>query len=137
MNYDQRPQYPAQDNNGPAPRRESNLQIDSESIMAEIPRGKDGKEVLRFTFTKATTADGKQVAWHSLRVFYKDHDGTWKPGRQGVTIRGKEFGAIATAFAKGPVPYTPHTAQSPRAPAQLETRSRATAEDHELDDRSF
>jgi len=73
------------------------LQITREVTLAEIPR-KDGKECLRLQFVQARTADGKEIAWHSLKVFWKDDQGTYRPGKQGVTIRGREMGPIRDAL---------------------------------------
>ena len=78
----------------------ADLQIIEEVVMAEVPRGRDGREVLRVTFTKAKTGDGKDVAWHGLRVFYKDGTGAWRPGKAGVTIRGAELLAVTAALVK-------------------------------------
>lgn len=75
----------------------SDLKILSETTMVEIPRGKD---VLHVTFTKAKTPEGMDVAWHSIRVFWKADDGKWLPGKQGVTIRGGELRAVAQALAQ-------------------------------------
>lgn len=73
------------------------LEIVDEIVIAAIPRG---DEELRVTFTRGRTSAGKDVAWHSIRVFYRDGSGAWKPGKQGVTIRGRELAAVAAAFAK-------------------------------------
>jgi hypothetical protein len=73
----------------------SELSILSEDVLIAIPRGDDE---LRLTFTRARIPDGREVAWHSLRVFYQKPDGQWRPGKQGVTIRARELGAIAQAL---------------------------------------
>lgn len=71
------------------------LTIVSETALVSIPRGDDE---LRVTFTRARTADGKDVAWHSIRVFFRGRDGEWKPGKQGITIRGRELAPIRDAL---------------------------------------
>jgi hypothetical protein len=82
----------------PAPQRgRGDLRIEREEIMLAIPRG---DEELRVTFTEATAGDGKPVAWHSIRVFWKDASGEWRPGKQGITIRGKELRAVADALKR-------------------------------------
>jgi hypothetical protein len=81
-----------------APRREGDLTITDETVMVEVPRG--DREVLRLTFTRATTAAGKAVAWHALRVWYRAEDGQLRAGRAGVTIRGAELRSVAEALAK-------------------------------------
>ena len=75
------------------------LKIDREITLVEIPRGDRG-EVLRFTFTEATSSEGKKVAWHALRVWYRADNGEMRPGKSGVSIRGRELAAIAAGFAK-------------------------------------
>lgn len=76
------------------------LEIVDEKVMVEIPRGRDGREVLRVTFTRARAPDGKDVAWHSIRLFWRNDSGEWRPGKQGITIRGGELRAVASALAK-------------------------------------
>jgi hypothetical protein len=76
------------------------LEIVSENTMAEVSRGRDGREVLRVTFTKGKTPEGKDVAWHSIRVFWKDDTGQYRPGKSGVTVRGRELHAVAVALLR-------------------------------------
>jgi len=71
-----------------------------ERVMLEIPRGRDGREALCFRFVRAKTAEGKMVAWHDLREFYKGADGAWLPGKKGISIRGKELHAVAIALLR-------------------------------------
>ena len=82
---------------GQAPK--GDLTIDREIVMVEVPRG-DAGEVLRLTFTEATTTTGKKVAWHALRVWYRASDGQMRPSKSGVSIRAREIGPIAAGFAK-------------------------------------
>jgi hypothetical protein len=77
------------------------LEIVDEAVIVEVPRGRDGNEVLRVTFTQAR-ADGKDVSWHSLRVFWRDDKGEWRPGKQGLTIRSRELEAVREALSKEP-----------------------------------
>jgi hypothetical protein len=73
--------------------------VHEERLMLELPRGKKG-EALRLTFTKATSPDGKPVAWHSLRVYYTDAaSGEKRPTKTGVTIRGAELVPVLRALA--------------------------------------
>lgn len=105
------------------------LEIVSEHVMVAIPRG---DEELRVAFTKARTSAGKDVAWHSLRVFYKTDAGEWRPGKQGITIRGGELRAVADALAKatsgGP------TAQREAARPPNESPKRASASNQATDE---
>jgi hypothetical protein len=78
-------------------RRGGDLEIIEERVMLAIPRG---DEELRVTFTRARTGDGKEVAWHSIRVFWRTDNGEWRPGKQGITIRGKELRAVIDALMK-------------------------------------
>jgi hypothetical protein len=80
-----------------AANRRWDLEILREDIMAAIPRG---DEELRVTFTMARTGDGKDVAWHSLRIFYKNDNGDWRPGKAGVTIRGRELRPVVEALIR-------------------------------------
>lgn len=68
--------------------------------MAEVPRGREGREAVRVTFTKARSADGKEVAWHSIRLFWKDDTGTFRPSKTGITIRGSELRPVAIAMLR-------------------------------------
>jgi hypothetical protein len=77
--------------------RGGDLEIVEERVMAAIPRG--GEE-LRLTFTRAKKPDGGETAWHSLRVFWKSDAGEWRPGKQGVSIRGRELGRVAVGFLR-------------------------------------
>ena len=74
------------------------FQITSEKLLAELPRKQDGSEVLRLQFVQAKTPDGKAVAWHSLRIFWKGREGQWLPGKQGITLRGRELKPIVEAL---------------------------------------
>jgi hypothetical protein len=78
--------------------REGGLEILSEVVMVALPRG--DKEELRVTFTRAKTTEGRETAWHGIRVWYRADDGEMRPGKQGVTIRGKELAAVARELAK-------------------------------------
>jgi hypothetical protein len=91
------------------------LQIESEAILLELPRGDRG-EVLRVTHTTATTVQGKRVAWHGIREFYTDDDGNKKPGKKGITIRGRELSAVATALAQAAAVLQAQPQQHTRAP---------------------
>jgi hypothetical protein len=82
-----------------SPSRGGDLRIDRETILCELPRGDRG-ETLRLTFSEGTTGDGKKVAWHSLREFYTDDTGKRKPGKKGITIRGRELKPVVEALAK-------------------------------------
>jgi hypothetical protein len=57
-------------------RRGGELQIIDERVLVAIPRG---DEELRVTFTRALVGEGRAVEWHSLRVFWKDDQGHWRP----------------------------------------------------------
>ncbi len=72
------------------------LEITREDVLVAIPRG---DEELRVCFTMAKTREGKEVAWHSIRVFWKAGS-EWKPGKQGITIRGRELAGVAAALQK-------------------------------------
>jgi hypothetical protein len=82
---------------GSGRRRGGDLEIIEERVMVSIPRG---DEELRVTFTRARTGDGKEIAWHSIRVFWKTDAGEWRAGKSGVTIRGRELRAVADALAR-------------------------------------
>ena len=103
-------------------RRGGDLEIVRETVMAEVPRG---PELLRVMFTKARTPDGKDVAWHSIRLYYKNDAGEWRPGKVGITVRGGELHAVAAAFAKATNSGPREAVQSP-APA-TPTRSETAA----------
>lgn len=81
----------------PQSRGRGDLEIIHETLLVAIPRG---EEELRVTHVEGRTGAGKDVAWHSLRVFWRDDSGTWRPGKQGITIRGAELKAVAEALVK-------------------------------------
>ena len=64
--------------------------------MCELPRGE--REQLRLTFTLARMPDGREVAWHALRVWYRADSGEMRPGKQGVTLRGRELRPVLDAL---------------------------------------
>ena len=72
------------------------LHIDRETVLVEIPRGDD---VLRVTRTEATTGNGKQVWWISVRIFWKQGE-VWRPGKAGITIRARELAGVVAALSK-------------------------------------
>jgi hypothetical protein len=78
--------------------RQTDLEIIDQITMVAIPRG---DEELRVQFVRGRTSDGKEIAWHSLRVFWKDGTtGEWKPGKAGLTIRGRELAPVVEALSK-------------------------------------
>lgn len=77
------------------------LEILEEKTMAEVPRGRDGRETLRLRFIRAKAPDGKEVAWHDLREFYRgEQNSEWRPGKKGISIRGRELGAVAVGLLR-------------------------------------
>jgi hypothetical protein len=83
--------------NAPGNGHRGDLEIVSETILIAIPRG---DEELRVTFTRGRIAQGRDVSWHSLRIFWKTEAGEWRPGKQGITVRGGELRAVADALSK-------------------------------------
>lgn len=79
--------------------REGGLEIVAEDVLAAIPRG---DEELRVTAVRARKPDGGEAAWHSLRVFWRDEGGNWRPGKAGITIRARELRAVVDALGKAP-----------------------------------
>jgi hypothetical protein len=86
----------------------SNLEIIEERLMVEVPRGRDAREVLRVQFVRAKTPEGKEVAWHSVREFYRADDGTMRPGKSGVTIRARELSVVAIALLRAVASSVPN-----------------------------
>jgi len=100
------------------------LEILEERTMLELPRGRDGREVLRLRFVCAKTSEGKEVAWHDIREFFQGDDGQWLPGKKGIVLRGKELRPVADALAKActgspsaPRPLAPPTPPTTPAPS--------------------
>lgn len=77
--------------------RGGDLQITGETVLVAIPRG---DEELRVVFVQARTSQGKEVSFHSVRVFWRDSAGVWRPGKAGVTIRAGELKGVAEALVK-------------------------------------
>lgn len=94
----------------------SSLEILAEQHLLELPRGRDDNEVLRVSFTRARGGDGREMTWHSIRVWYRDTDDTLRPGKQGVTIRNIELRQVARVLAEA----VKTAASSPMAPASRE-----------------
>ena len=80
-------------------RQGSNLQIIEDRVMVAVPRGQRGEE-LRVSFVRAKTADGKEVAWHAIREFWRSDDGKMLPSKKGITLRGKELRPVLLALAE-------------------------------------
>jgi hypothetical protein len=92
------------------------LEIVAETTMAEMPRGRDGRECLRVRFVRARTPDGKDVAWHDVRLFWRADDGEFRPSSKGISIRGAELRAVADALQKAVSGgHSPTTAAAPVA----------------------
>jgi hypothetical protein len=108
-----------------APKRENDLKIISEVVLAEEPRGRDGQEVIRLSYTCAEATDGKPVSWYGLRIFYRTDDGTLRPGRQGITIRNRELAGIAAGFMKATTQPAAPPQRAPVARAPEHRRSSA------------
>ena len=77
-------------------RPSGDLEVIEEKVLVGIPRGDDE---LRVTFTRAKTANG-ETSWHSIREYYKAEDGSWRPTKKGITIRGRELHAVAIALLR-------------------------------------
>lgn len=107
-------------------RRGGDLEIIEERVMLAIPRG---DEELRVTFTRARSGDGKEVAWHSIHVFWRTDNGEWRPGKQGITIRGKELRAVTDALTKACSGVPPSASTS--TPANTTPRSQRPTSDTE------
>ena len=84
--------------NGNGRQTGGDLQIVEERVLCEIPRGTNG-EALRVTFTRAKTSNGAETAWHAIREFWRDDAGQLRPGKKGITIRGKELRPVLLALA--------------------------------------
>lgn len=82
------------------------LEILTENVIVALPRG---EEELRVTHTTARTGDNKEVAWHSIREFYRADDGSWRPGKKGITIRARELKPIVEALLKEAAGGAPRT----------------------------
>lgn len=64
--------------------------------LVQLPRGND-KE-LRIEVTESTGNNGAAYQFVSLRVFERGSDGTYRPGRQGLTIRKTEIFEVGKAL---------------------------------------
>lgn len=82
----------------PAPQRGGDLEILETRNMLTLPRGQS--EELRFDFVRARMADGKETAWHSLRVWWRADNGEMRPGKAGLTVRGRELVPVAITFLR-------------------------------------
>jgi hypothetical protein len=85
---------------GSQERERGELEQIEERILVDVPRGRDGHETLRLRFVRAKTAEGTVVAWHDLRLFYRADDGSWKPQKKGISVRGRELHAVAVGFLR-------------------------------------
>jgi Transcriptional Coactivator p15 (PC4) len=110
----------------PPPR--GDLEQLEERVLVELPRGPGGREALRLRFVRARTPDGKEVAWHDLREFWRGDDAQWHPGRKGISIRGRELGPVAVAFLRAVASSVPPDlyASAKAIVAALEAKAPAT-----------
>jgi hypothetical protein len=77
------------------------LRIERETTLAELPRGRDGREVLRVRHVEATTPEGRPVSWTDIREWYRaEEGGDWQPGKKGISIKSRELAAIRNALSK-------------------------------------
>jgi hypothetical protein len=105
--------------------KSGDLEIIEERTMLEIPRGRDGREVLRVRFVQARTAEGREVAWHDVREFFRDESGAWRPGKKGISIRACELRAVADALSKAASGGQPAPAQREELPHEVYARLRS------------
>jgi hypothetical protein len=118
----------------PAQQQNNDLEILEERVMIAIPRG---DEELRVTFTRARTSQGRDVAWHSLRIFWRADTGEWRPGKQGITIRGRELRPVVDALLKALSGAAPVAPPSVRRPEHRRTTVPLTEREITEDDRNF
>jgi hypothetical protein len=86
---------------GSGRRRGGDLEITSETTLAEVPRGREGREALRVRHLEAVTADGRPISWTDIREFYRPDDSAeWRPGKKGISIRARELGPVTEALRK-------------------------------------
>jgi hypothetical protein len=112
-------------------RQGGDLTIEREDVLLELSRGERG-DVLRVCFTQGTASDGKRVAWHSIREFYTDEEGTKKPGKKGITIRGRELRAVAEALTRAAAGGQPQSRlQQPPARRPAPTPLAPAAHEHD------
>jgi hypothetical protein len=71
-------------------KRGGELEILEQLTLVDLPRG---SERLRLVHTLAKGPRGP-IEWWSLRLFWQDQDGEWKPSRTGITIRRGELASI-------------------------------------------
>lgn len=93
-----------------------NLEILREIVLVDIPRGRDGRERLRLRFVQARAGD-REVAWHDLREFWKDERGEWRPGKKGISLRGRELGPIRDALIRATRGATREATKAPVPPS--------------------
>jgi hypothetical protein len=93
--------------------------------------------VLRVEFARGRTANGRDVAWHSIRLFWRDEAGELHPGRQGISIRARELPAVAEALSRAVSGGHPQ-AEAARAPTARSPEHRHTsAAQPELPDETY
>jgi hypothetical protein len=69
------------------------MRDNKDTIVAEIP--KNTREVIRITLG---TFNNRQIA--VARVWFKEGDGNWLPGKSGIAFKVELLPAVAEAFAE-------------------------------------
>ena len=80
-------------------KKKSDLEILEEKVLVGIPVRGDGREEMRVTFVRARSGD-KDIAWHSVGVYWRTDDGQWRRGKGVATIRGKELHGVVIALLR-------------------------------------
>jgi hypothetical protein len=70
---------------------DASLQSNDDVVVAQFEKNK--KEEVRIS---VGTFHGRKII--NLRVYYKDDDGTWKPGKQGLAVSVERYKDLAGAL---------------------------------------
>jgi hypothetical protein len=99
-------------------RGEGSIEVVDEQTMLAVARGREDE--LRLRFVRARSPEGKDLAWHDLRLWSND-----RPTPKGITIRASEIGQLVEALARPTSDLPASATQPPAADADASTGPRA------------
>lgn len=76
---------------------ESRYVIEGEHTIARLTRSETDE--LRVTRARGTF-NGRPFTNTSLRIYYRDAEGEWRPTKKGLSVRDHELKAVCTALGK-------------------------------------
>jgi hypothetical protein len=72
------------------------LRIELDVSLVEVSRSRG--HLLRLSYVRAVSGEGKALEWYALTELYQSPDRTWRPTKKRFTLRRDELGAVGAAM---------------------------------------